>query len=237
MVPMASAETDVRKQVRHLREGRQDPWHGNRLDAEGARARERHDGRSYSRSGWSSDTPSPPAYSEFNCLGLLTTLQYLTSTLGVWVLGKLDVLYHDPFTLDNTKKFLPAALVFYLVIFTNTNLLRHANVDTFIVFCSLTPLLVAIADTIFRSKPCPSKLAFLSLLIILSGAVSYVAIDSAFSLTAYSWEVAYLVTRGRNRPDQTCIVKNRPEPGLWPVISYFFCLSLACGLFIKHAKT
>ncbi|XP_010520687.1 PREDICTED: LOW QUALITY PROTEIN: GDP-mannose transporter GONST4-like [Tarenaya hassleriana] len=130
----------------------------------------------------------------FNFPGLLNALQYLTSALGVWVLGKLGFLHHDAFNVDTAKKFLPAAAVFYLAIFTNTNLLRHANVDTFIVFRSLTPLLVAIADMFFRRQPCPSRLTFLSLLIILGGAVGYVATDSAFSLTAYSWAFAYLVT-------------------------------------------
>ncbi|KAF8400711.1 hypothetical protein HHK36_014011 [Tetracentron sinense] len=134
------------------------------------------------------------AITKFNFPGLLTALQYLTSALGVWILGKLGFLYHDPFTWETAKKFLPAATVFYLAIFTNTNLLRHANVDTFIVFRSLTPLLVAIADTAFRKQPCPSKLTFVSLLIILGGAVGYVATDSGFTLTAYSWAVAYLVT-------------------------------------------
>lgn len=134
------------------------------------------------------------AITKFNYPGLLTALQYLTSALGVWVLGKLGFLHHDAFTFDTAKKFLPAAVVFYLAIFTNTNLLRHANVDTFIVFRSLTPLLVAIADTAFRKQPCPSKLTFVSLLIILGGAVGYVATDSAFTLTAYSWAFAYLVT-------------------------------------------
>ncbi|KAI4991026.1 hypothetical protein ZWY2020_039397 [Hordeum vulgare] len=103
-------------------------------------------------------------------------------------------LCHDPFNLETAKKFAPAAVVFYLAIFTNTNLLVHANVDTFIVFRSLTPLLVAIADTTFRKQPCPSKLTFSSLVIILGGAVGYVITDSAFSLTAYSWALAYLVT-------------------------------------------
>ncbi|KAM3256883.1 hypothetical protein ACQJBY_049344 [Aegilops geniculata] len=103
-------------------------------------------------------------------------------------------LCHDPFNLETAKKFAPAAIVFYLAIFTNTNLLVHANVDTFIVFRSLTPLLVAIADTTFRKQPCPSKLTFSSLVIILGGAVGYVITDSAFSLTAYSWALAYLVT-------------------------------------------
>nr|DAD27046.1 TPA_asm: hypothetical protein HUJ06_028514 [Nelumbo nucifera] len=103
-------------------------------------------------------------------------------------------LYHDPFTLETAKKFLPAAIVFYLAIFTNTNLLHHANVDTFIVFRSCTPLLVAIADAAFRKQPFPSKLTFASLVIILGGAVGYVATDSAFTITAYSWAFAYLVT-------------------------------------------
>lgn len=130
----------------------------------------------------------------FNYPGLLTALQYLTSALGVWVLGKLGFLHHDPFNLETAKKFLPAAIVFYLAIFTNTNLLRHANVDTFIVFRSCTPLLVAIADTAFRKQPLPSKLTFVSLVIILGGAVGYVATDYGFTITAYSWAFAYLVT-------------------------------------------
>ncbi|KAL6521985.1 GDP-fucose transporter 1 [Orobanche minor] len=134
------------------------------------------------------------AITSFNYPGLLTALQYLTSTLGVWILGKFGFLHHDPLTVETAKKFLPAAFVFYLAIFTNTNLLRHANVDTFIVFRSLTPLLVAIADTAFRKQMCPSRLTFFSLVVILGGAVGYVATDNGFSLTAYSWAFAYLVT-------------------------------------------
>lgn len=133
------------------------------------------------------------AITKFNYPGLLTALQYLTSALGVWILGKLGFLYHDPFTVDMAKKYMPAAFVFFLAIFTNTNLLRHANVDTFIVFRSCTPLLVALADTTFRKQPLPSKLTFVSLLVILGGAVGYVATDSGFTLTAYSWAFAYLV--------------------------------------------
>lgn len=134
------------------------------------------------------------AITNFNHPGLLTALQYLTSASLVWIIGKLGFLYHDPLNLETAKKFLPAAIIFYLAIFTNTNLLRHANIDTFIVFRSLTPLLVAIADTAFRNQPCPSKLTFLSLVIILSGAVGYVMTDSAFTLTAYSWALANLIT-------------------------------------------
>jgi drug/metabolite transporter (DMT)-like permease len=126
--------------------------------------------------------------------GLLTALQYATSVLGVWTAGKIGLIDHDPFVWSTAKKFLPAALVFYLAIFTNTNLLKHANVDTFIVFRSSTPLLVALADSAFRKQALPSKYTFGSLVVILAGAVGYVITDSAFTLTAYSWAIAYLVT-------------------------------------------
>ncbi|GAB2210527.1 hypothetical protein Droror1_Dr00015794 [Drosera rotundifolia] len=134
------------------------------------------------------------AITKFDYPGLLTALQYLSSALGVWGLGKLGFLSHDSWKWDTAKRFVPAALVFYLAIFTNTNLLRHANVDTFIVFRSCTPLLVAVADTLFRKQPFPSRLTFVSLVIILGGAIGYVGTDSGFTITAYSWAVAYLVT-------------------------------------------
>jgi drug/metabolite transporter (DMT)-like permease len=126
--------------------------------------------------------------------GLLTALQYATSVLGVWVAGKAGLIQHDPFVWATAKKFLPAAFVFYLAIFTNTNLLKHTNVDTFIVFRSSTPLLVALADSLFRGQALPSVSTFGSLLVILAGAVGYVFTDSSFTVTAYSWAVAYLIT-------------------------------------------
>ncbi|EAZ06746.1 hypothetical protein OsI_28990 [Oryza sativa Indica Group] len=60
------------------------------------------------------------AMTKFSYPGLLTALQYLTSVAGVWTLAKLGLLYHDPFNFQTAKKFAPAALVFYLAIFTNT---------------------------------------------------------------------------------------------------------------------
>ncbi|XP_047312445.1 GDP-fucose transporter 1-like [Impatiens glandulifera] len=134
------------------------------------------------------------AITQFNYPGLLTSFQYLTSVSGVYILRKLGFLNHDPFTLKTAKKFFPAAVIFYLAIFTNTNLLRHANIDTFIVFRSMTPLLVAVADTTFRHQPFPSKLTFSSLLVISGGAVGYVSTDLGFTLTGYSWAFAYLIS-------------------------------------------
>eukprot|EP00897_Mesotaenium_endlicherianum_P000401 jgi/Mesen1/10361/ME000080S09748 len=125
---------------------------------------------------------------------LLVGLQYTTCVVAVFLLGRMKVLSHDALTWDMVKKFIPAALVFYMAIFTNTQLLKHANVDTFIVFRSSTPLLVAIADTLFRKQPWPGPYTFGALFVILAGAVGYVITDASFTVTAYTWACAYLFT-------------------------------------------
>eukprot|EP00271_Cylindrocystis_brebissonii_P020197 TRINITY_DN658_c0_g1_i3.p1 TRINITY_DN658_c0_g1~~TRINITY_DN658_c0_g1_i3.p1 ORF type:complete len:354 (+),score=17.47 TRINITY_DN658_c0_g1_i3:461-1522(+) len=134
------------------------------------------------------------AITVFTYPSLLTALQYATCVVVVLFLGAIKVLDHDPIRMYMLMKYLPAAFVFYLAIFTNTTLLKYANVDTFIVFRSSTPLLVAIADTLFRSQPWPSRTVFGALFIILLGAAGYVATDSQFNVQAYTWAAAYLAT-------------------------------------------
>ncbi|GJP35971.1 hypothetical protein CLOM_g5433 [Closterium sp. NIES-68] len=124
---------------------------------------------------------------------ILTALQYLACTIVTLGLGRLKVLEHDSLSLEKVLKFLPAAATFYIAIWTNTQLLRHANVETFIVFRSSTPLLVAIADSVFMGRSWPSGFTFLSLLTIFGGAVGYVVFDTGFTVTAYAWAWAYLI--------------------------------------------
>ncbi|CAI5481694.1 unnamed protein product [Closterium sp. Yama58-4] len=125
---------------------------------------------------------------------LLTALQYLTCVVAVFGLGQMKALEHDQIQWSMVKKFLPAAFVFYMAIFTNTTLLKYANVDTFIVFRSSTPLLVAVADYLFRKQPWPGPYTFGALFVILAGAVGYVVTDSQFTVRAYTWAFAYLFT-------------------------------------------
>ena len=49
-------------------------------------------------------------------------------------------------------KVMPAVVLFYVSIFTNSKLLQHANVDTFIVFRSCCPLLVLPLEYLFLVK-------------------------------------------------------------------------------------
>lgn len=126
--------------------------------------------------------------------GALTALQYFTSAAGVLICGWLKLIEHDKLELLTMWRFLPAAIIFYLSLFTNSELLLHANVDTFIVFRSAVPIFVAIGETLYLHQPWPSLKTWSSLTTIFAGSILYVITDYQFTITAYSWALAYLVS-------------------------------------------
>ncbi|KAL3374376.1 hypothetical protein AABB24_006050 [Solanum stoloniferum] len=134
------------------------------------------------------------AVMKFPYPGALTALQYFTSAAGVLMCGWLKVLEHDKLDLKTMWRFLPASIIFYLSLFTNSELLLHANVDTFIVFRSAVPIFVAIGETLYLHQPWPAIKTWASLGTIFAGSVLYVTTDYQFTLTAYSWAMAYLVS-------------------------------------------
>ncbi|XP_050219354.1 GDP-mannose transporter GONST3-like [Mercurialis annua] len=134
------------------------------------------------------------AVMKFPYPGALTALQYFTSAAGVLLCGCFKILEHDRLDLLTMWHFLPAAIMFYLSLFTNSELLLHANVDTFIVFRSVVPIFVAIGETFFLHQPWPALKTWLSLTTIFGGSVLYVLTDYQFTVTAYSWALAYLVS-------------------------------------------
>ncbi|XP_062029860.1 GDP-mannose transporter GONST3 [Rosa rugosa] len=126
--------------------------------------------------------------------GALTALQYFTSAVGVLLCGWFKFIEYDSLDLLTMWRFLPAAIIFYLSLFTNSELLLHANVDTFIVFRSVVPIFVAIGETLFLHQPWPSMRTWISLGTIFGGSVIYVLTDYQFTVTAYSWALAYLIS-------------------------------------------
>jgi drug/metabolite transporter (DMT)-like permease len=126
--------------------------------------------------------------------GALTALQYATSAGAVYLLGRFSVLQHEDLNLRTLWRFLPAAICFYLSLFTNSELLLHANVDTFIVFRSIVPLFVAVGETVYLKQPWPSSKTWLALSIIVGGSVIYVSTDKDFNFHAYGWALAYLAS-------------------------------------------
>ncbi|KAM3698326.1 hypothetical protein ACB098_06G180400 [Castanea mollissima] len=117
-----------------------------------------------------------------------------TPSAGVFICGWLKLIEYDRLDLLTMWRFLPAAIIFYLSLFTNSELLLHANVDTFIVFRSAVPIFVAVGETLFLHQPWPSIRTWMSLATIFGGSVLYVLTDYQFTFMAYSWALAYLVS-------------------------------------------
>jgi len=65
---------------------------------------------------------------QFPYPALLTALQYVTCVVAVLALGQMKLFEHDPLRWEMLWKFLPPASVFYFAIYTNTQLLKYANV-------------------------------------------------------------------------------------------------------------
>jgi len=85
--------------------------------------------------------------------------------------------------------------VFICNIFTNIKSLEYSNVETVIVFQTLTSLVIAYGDFKLLNSGMPSKKVILSLSIIVFGALCYVFTDSTFEFHSYKWVVLYFAAK------------------------------------------
>lgn len=87
----------------------------------------------------------------------------------------------------------PYAWAFLGALYTNVKTLQYANVETFIVFRSSTPILIALMDYCFLGRALPNARSWAALLAIVVGALAYVYTDSNFEVRAYGWVMAWYV--------------------------------------------
>jgi hypothetical protein len=81
--------------------------------------------------------------------------------------------------------------------------LEHANVETFIVVRSSSPLLVAVSDWYFMGRELPDTRSTSVLFVILFSALAYVQ-KATLSLGAIVWSSAWLVVFVRLAPPARC---------------------------------
>jgi len=119
--------------------------------------------------------------------------QLFTSAAATALLGAVGVVEVDSFSVDKIRKFWIVAFVFLATIYANMKTLQFANVETFIIFRSSTPLLIALLDRTFLGREMPNKRSFVSLLFITMGAAGYVFTDKEFHVAAYSWVAVWFL--------------------------------------------
>ncbi len=117
--------------------------------------------------------------------------QVATTAVAVYSASGAGLIKADAFDLAKVKAFVFVVAAFVAAIFTNMKTLQYANVETFIVFRSSTPLLVAFLDFAFLGRSLPSPRSWASLGFILVGAFGYMSSDSTFEVRSYSWATAW----------------------------------------------
>jgi len=119
--------------------------------------------------------------------------QLLTSAVAIKAMHEGGLVESDPLVAEKVKPFMLVAIAFLGALYTNVKTLQYANVETFIVFRSSTPILIAFLDYVFLGRQLPNLRSWLSLAAILMGAIAYVFTDSNFEVKAYSWVAAWFV--------------------------------------------
>ena len=124
---------------------------------------------------------------------VLLTMQLAFSAAAIAGLTTLGVVDADALDWKKAKPFVAVALGFLGALYANVKTLQYANVETFIVFRSSTPIMIAFLDYLFLGRQLPNPRSWLSLMAILMGAIAYVFTDSNFEVKAYTWVAAWFI--------------------------------------------
>ncbi len=101
----------------------------------------------------------------------------------------------DALDMEKVKKYFGVVVIFIFNLFTNIKALQYSNVETVIVFQTLTSLVVAYGDFKLLNSARPSNEVIASLLLIVAGALGYVALDSTFTVRNYFWVMMYFIAK------------------------------------------
>jgi GDP-mannose transporter len=101
----------------------------------------------------------------------------------------------DALEWEKVKAYIGVVAVFVGNIFTNIKALEYSNVETVIVFQTLTSLGIAYGDYKYLNTGMPSNKIIVSLLIVVFGAFCYVMTDSSFRVEGYFWVVLYFIAK------------------------------------------
>lgn len=121
--------------------------------------------------------------------------------------------------------FLPTAVLFYTSVLSSKFILQLSNVETAVVFRSLTPLMTLALERL-AGRPRPSVATLSSLLIISGGAIGYSYNESQIPRAAFSWGALYVAAMAA----ETVVVKRAIDTlqlSTWSLVLYNNTLALA----------
>jgi solute carrier family 35 len=127
------------------------------------------------------------AISETQSPSFVLFCQLLSSAFMIYCFSISGIIHLESLKLRVLSNYWIVACAFLAALYTNARTLQYANVETFIVFRSSTPILISILDYVFLGRELPTVRSGLSLALMLVGSVIYVLTDSNFEVKAYGW--------------------------------------------------
>ena len=124
---------------------------------------------------------------------LILALQLICSAASVRVAGACGLITVDALEWSKVKAFAPVSVTFVTLIFANIKTLQYANVETFIVFRSSTPVAISLLEYLYQGREMPTFRGWLCLGWMVAGAAAYTYTDAAFKVSGYSWVAVWYV--------------------------------------------
>mmetsp|Transcript_67789 Transcript_67789/g.141339 ORF Transcript_67789/g.141339 Transcript_67789/m.141339 type:complete len:356 (-) Transcript_67789:59-1126(-) len=128
---------------------------------------------------------------QFKVPTIVLLFQVGSSAVILWVLGRVGALKVDPFEFTTAKAFAGNAIAFMVLLFTNAKALESANVESVIVFRTMSIFVTAYGDIKMLQARALSPGAIASLGLVLAGSVAYAASDAGFQVKNLAWVAAY----------------------------------------------
>jgi drug/metabolite transporter (DMT)-like permease len=126
---------------------------------------------------------------------LIVSFQLVATLFFIYTAKSTRLLAVDELRWKYVKPYMVYIIAFSLGVYSNMKSLSMSNVETIIVFRSLSPCIVAFLDAIFLGREYPSRRSWFSLAVIVVGAYGYASYDVKFQtqgMSAYRWPIIYL---------------------------------------------
>lgn len=110
---------------------------------------------------------------------LLLLFQLSFVSVVVTVMFHLKFIHLSDLSFDVLKRFWVVPIAFLMTLFCNIQILKHSNVETFIVLRASTPIILSLLDVQFLGRRLPHKKSWVSIIGVLIFACVYVYYENA----------------------------------------------------------
>jgi len=124
---------------------------------------------------------------------VLTTMQFVPAVVMVGLAGFLGLVELEMLRMRKLMAFFPAAGMFFITMTAGNAVVKHSNVDTFIVMRALVPIPAALLETIALGEPWPRPQSWAGLATLVFGSMCFANANRGIAIQSASWVCLFLV--------------------------------------------